>query len=248
MPRAAYPYNDPYGAQYSDPYGTQHGGSGPRLFGGGTGQHGVPPPRRPAVGRAVAAVVILLVMAAIGFGAWSLGRNLGSAPPHPRSSNGNSQRPPAAAANTVLKPVSATAYGPNGGDNPGDAPNALGGNGKPWSTDWYTSPDFGNLQPGTGLLLDMGKPVRLSDMEVNFGPASGADVSIKVGNQNAPYSPSSLGDFSTVAQASGVGGNYTFNMTSHTSGRYVLIWITKLPSGGGQFQAEVSGIVAHGSS
>lgn len=240
MPESGYPY----ATQYSDPYGEPPGTG--RHAAPGTAPHGMPPTRRPLVGRAVAAVVIVLVMAAIGVGAWSLGRNLGSSPAHPRATHG--QQTPVAAT-TVLKPAGIAAYGPGGtgqGDNPGLAPLALGGNAaKPWHSDWYATPRFGNLQPGTGLLLDMGKPVRLSGMAVTFGQATGADVSIEVSSSSTPPA---LSDFTTVAHASGIGGTYTFTMPSHASGRYVLIWFTKLPPGGGRYQAQVSNIVLRGSS
>ena len=259
LPQGGYPYasqysqyGDDYGDQYSDQYAGHYAGppttTGPR-HATGTAPHGLPPARRPAVGRAVASVVILLVMAAIGIGAWSLGRNLGSShgSPRPASSSHGKQTP--VAATTALKPVSVAAFGPGGqGDNPGLASSALSGNpAKPWHSDWYTNANFGNLQPGTGLMLDMGKPVQLSDMQVAFGSGSGADVAIKVGNSSTPSAPT---DFTTVAQGSGIGGTYPFKMTSHAPGRYVLIWFTKLPQGGsgGQFQAEVYNIVMHGSS
>ena len=256
LPQTSYPYANQYsqygkddGDQYGDQYAGHYAGppttTGPR-HAPGTAPHGLPPARRPVVGRAVASVVILLVMAAIGIGAWTLGRNLGSSHGSPRPSH-RQQTP--VAATTALKPLSVAAFGPGGqGDNPGLAPLALSGNPeKPWHSDWYTNAHFGNLQPGTGLILDMGKPVQLSDMEVAFGPASGANVAVKVGNSSTPSAPT---DFATVAHGSGIGGTYPFKMTGHASGRYVLIWFTKLPAGGsgGQFEATIYNIVMHGSS
>ena len=248
LPHGGLPYATQPPAQYASPYG---GAPGPRT-GPGTAPHSLPPglpgppPGRPVVGRAIASVVILLVMAAIGVGAWSLGRNLGSSPGHPQASASRSQQTPVAAT-TPLKPLSVAAFGgTRSGDHPDLAPFALDGNAaKPWHTDWYATPQFGNLQPGTGLMLDMGKPVRLTDMKLALGPAAGADVSIKVGNSSTPSAPS---DFTTVAQAADIGGTHTFHVTSHASGRYVLIWFTKLPPGGpaGQFEAQVSDIVLHG--
>jgi hypothetical protein len=64
----------------------------------------------------------------------------------------------------VAAPVSAVAFGPDGeadGDNPQDAAFVIGrGWGVPWETDWYTTPGFGDLKAGTGLLLDMGRAAR----------------------------------------------------------------------------------------
>ena len=67
--------------------------------------------------------------------------------------------PPARA----LTPVSATAAGPGGGDNPQLAYRAIDASrATAWRTDWYTTARFGNLYPGTGLLLDMGHPVTIT--------------------------------------------------------------------------------------
>src|SRR5215469_10930261 len=71
--------------------------------------------------------------------------------------------PPPAAAEIPVKPVSAAAVGPAGtsdGDDPQDAPLALSGDpATPWHTDWYATARFGNLQTGTGLLVDLGRSV-----------------------------------------------------------------------------------------
>ena len=91
------------------------------------------------------------------------------------------------------------------------------------------NPVFGGLKKGTGLILDMGKPVKLSNVEVVFGPTAGADVQIEVGNNNT-FSRGALSNFTTVARAGNIpGGGYTFHASGTATGRYVLIWFTKLP-------------------
>src|SRR5262249_164274 len=98
-----------------------------------------------------------------------------------------------------------------------------------WNTQFYlNNPVFGGLKTGTGLILDMGRPVRLSSVQVTFGPIPGADVQIKLGNNNT-RAPGALSSFTTVASATGVGGTHTFTVHSQATGRYVLIWFTKLP-------------------
>ena len=90
---------------------------------------------------------------------------------------------PALAVKT-LDPVSAAAFGAGGGqgDNPQlarlaiDAHSATG-----WHTDWYTSARFGNLYPGTGLLLDMGRAVTITSVRISLGRVSGADFQLRVG-------------------------------------------------------------------
>ena len=85
----------------------------------------------------------------------------------------------------ALAPVSAAAFGVSGagqGDNPQTAPLAIDGSrATAWRTDWYTTARFGNLYPGTGLLLDMGHPVTVTAARVTLGRAPGADLQLRVG-------------------------------------------------------------------
>jgi hypothetical protein len=108
---------------------------------------------------------------------------------------------------------------------------------------------FGGLKKGTGLILDMGKPVRLSSVQITFGSIPGADVQIEVGSNNN-RDPSALSSFTPVAKATGVGGTHTFTTHSRAKGRYVLVWFTKLPPRAGssdRFEAQIFNIVVRGS-
>jgi len=50
-----------------------------------------------------------------------------------------------------------------------------------WYSSWYATPEFGNLQSGTGLLLDLGTTVHVSDLRLVLGSLSGADVQVRGG-------------------------------------------------------------------
>jgi hypothetical protein len=216
-----------------------------------------PPPRRGVggIGKALVGVVIILVVAAIGFGAWTLSRNLGG----PARAGGATSARPSTSAVAVLTPLSAHGFdvydttGQDGNENDSQAPLAIDGNPQTaWHTLFYeNNPRFGGLKKGTGLILDMAKPVRLSTVEVLFGPTAGADVQIEVGN-NGTLSPGSLSAFTTVARANDVpGGDYTFHATGTAAGRYVLIWFTKLPpqpQSQRNFEAEIFNINVRGTS
>ena len=121
----------------------------------------------------------------------------------------------------MLKPV-----GLSSSERGTDAEAALGGSPNTfWHTQYYySSPHFGNLKPGTGLLLDMGQQVRLSQLQVEFGTTCCAHIEIGVGNSPVASSPSS---FTVVAQSTTAQGNTNFPVTSTASGRYVLLWITR---------------------
>jgi hypothetical protein len=226
-------------------------------------QHGAGPPRRaarnrdvmpgrgPGHGRTLAAIAGVLVLAAIVAAVWVLGHH-GSAPPqglrptdHPSASN-----TPA----VVLPPASAAAYGPSGGDNPGQAGLAIDNSpGTDWTTDSYRgSPHFGNLYNGTGLMLDMGKRVNVSSVTVTFGSIPGTHVRIEVGNtgtSTGAFTGPPPG-FTTLDHSSNAVGTVTF--TGHSiSGQFILIWFTKLaPQSGssGNFRADVFNVVVRGSS
>jgi putative peptide zinc metalloprotease protein len=156
---------------------------------------------------------------------------------------------------SVLKPASAAGFDAleglqkdPGNENSASAGNAIDGNpATAWQTQYYLgSPEFGGLKKGSGLILDMGRPVTLSSITIMFGPTPGADVSIEVGPDDV-VAASTLSTFTTVAQADDIGGTHTFQAVRSVKGRYVLIWFTKLPpAGAGRFAAEIFNIVVRG--
>ena len=174
----------------------------------------------------------MLVAAAIGVGAWTLSRDHGGSAWPGTTGPGQST-----SAGAVLTPLSAHGFDvfdttdTDQDENDGEAPLAIDGNPRTaWHTLFYlNNPVFGGLKKGSGLILDMGKPVKLSNVEVLFGPTAGADVQIELGNNNT-LSPAALSSFTTVARADNIpGGDYTFHASDSATGRYVLIWFTKLP-------------------
>ena len=154
-------------------------------------------------------------------------------PPHRDAS----PSPAASPAQRSLDVTSVAAFGPEGmsdGDHADIASRAIAGRAQPWYTSWYLSPEFGNLKAGTGLLLDMGKPVTVSSVQLNLGGQAGAAVQVRVGDTPA------LSDLSTVAAATDVGGTVRLPTATRASGKYVLIWFTALPPiGEGKYRVSV---------
>ncbi|HEU5418070.1 MAG TPA: protein kinase family protein [Streptosporangiaceae bacterium] len=154
-------------------------------------------------------------------------------------------------ASTVLAPVSAhgfDALNPHdaGDENTNQAMNVLNGNPEGWSSQEYFSPELGHLKAGTGLILDMGKNVQLSSVTIRFGPNPGADVQLKVGASDA-RSAANLASMTTVASGSDIGSTYTFHVASKTSGRFLVIWFTKMPPvASGHYMAQVFSIIVRG--
>ena len=153
--------------------------------------------------------------------------------------------PPSPPTAQTLAAARVTAFGPAGtpdGDDPQNAARATSGNpATPWSSDWYATPDFGHLQAGTGLLLDMGRTVTISSVRLALGSARGADVQVRAGG--TPL----LADLHTVATSAGPGGIVELSLASPVHARYLLIWFTKLPPDNtGTYQASVYGITVRG--
>jgi len=158
--------------------------------------------------------------------------------PAPAASHAAAPSPALAPPTQTLTPVSATAFGPGGGDNPQRARFAI--DRRPatgWRSDWYTSAHFGNLYPGTGLLLNMGRTVAISRVRINLGRVSGAAFQLRVGTRPA------LARLRTVARAGDAGGVVRLRLGRPAHGRYVLVWFTRLPANSaGTFQAGVYNI------
>lgn len=116
-----------------------------------------------------------------------------------------------------------------------------------WHSQYYLgNPVFGGLKAGTGLIVDMGRKVRIKSVTVTFGTVPGADVSIMVGNHDI-LAAATLPTFTAVAAADGVGGRRTFKATQAVRGRYVLIWFTKLPPvSPARYEAEIFTAVFRG--
>jgi cytoskeletal protein RodZ len=153
--------------------------------------------------------------------------------------------PPASPAPQTLSAASVAAFGPAGtadGDDPQNAARATSGNpATPWSSDWYTTSDFGHLQTGTGLLLDMGRTVTVSSVRLSLGASRGASLELRAGTSPA------LADLHTVATSAGPGGTVELSPASPVHARYLLIWFTKLPPDStGTYQASIYSITIRG--
>jgi serine/threonine protein kinase len=233
-PSGTAPYQSPPSSQFpAAGYGYQGGGKrGPN--------------------RAVMATVIVLVLAVVAVLVWVVGFRK-SGPPaangaHPSTSAS------AAAASTVLKPAEDTTFNILGSDNEDgpEAANAIDGSASTfWHTDSYQNhANFGNLKAGTGLLIDMGKQVQLSQVQVAVGKICCTTAEIYLGN-SAAMSKNALHNFTLVGKQTTGTGNLTYPVSAKTTGRYVLIWLTGNlppdPDQPGQYQARIYNVVVRGS-
>jgi hypothetical protein len=217
-------------------------------------------PRRPARVAAISALALVAVAGASAAAVHYLNR------PAPAAAGGKS--PSATPSNThgttVVTAASARGFDPlaRPGADPGDenssqAPNVLpGGDPAGWSTQQYDGhnsgpwPTFGNLKAGTGLILDLGRPVRVASVTVKFGSEPGAAVQIKAGSSNA-LTAANLGAMTTLASARDVSGTHIFTVRRPVADRYLVIWFTQLPplaGSPGQYAAQIYSVVVRASS
>ena len=249
----------PAGSSSTSPYAFIDSGPRSGTIPGPRAQHGMPSAgyrrrhpdtERSVVTRSVVSVVIVLVLVAIGVTAWAISQSMHHTAAPPVQQHHKQTSSPSAAATVLLKPLSAAVYNPDdtnpGSDDPGEAQYALGGTAdRFWHTSYYfNSPQFGHLKKGAGLILDMGKKVKLSQIIVKFGDSRYTYATIEIGNS---ASPSDFSSFTPVANSSTAAGATTFNVNSQASGRYVVIWITQLPPlTGNEYQTQIYDVTLHG--
>lgn len=158
--------------------------------------------------------------------------------PPPRSPARSSAQPPAWSPAGLLTPRAMRSFDPSGPAGDYGSPS------RGRHTHWYTTAHFGNLQAGTGLLLDMGRPVQITGVRITLGALPGADLQVRIATTTM-----SERAFRTVARARNAGGPTRLATISPVRGRYVLIWFTRLPPAGsedGTYQASIHALTLYG--
>lgn len=94
-----------------------------------------------------------------------------------------------------------------------------------WQTDFYKGADFGNLKPGLGIILDLGKVQDIGKVTVTF--MGDTSVELRAASSDASSRPTSFDAYTKVAEGSGTG--VPLKPDKAVKSRYLLIWLTKLP-------------------
>jgi hypothetical protein len=145
-----------------------------------------------------------------------------------------------AAAPVALKPASVRIVDPPPGkrDELGGAEKAVDGDlDTGWEMDHYKGPNFGNLKPGMGVLLDLGEPHSVTSVTVDLA-ASGATVQLRYGTVDPGNT--SAGDDQIQKTYKKINEFVDHDGTTMAFGgfdpdakyRYLLVWLTKLPKDG----------------
>lgn len=222
---------------------------------------GARPPRRPRrwlrwVGRLVALLLIVALVAGLVLLGWRLisggpspwGPPAGAIPSGVLTATAG-PRPtlagvPGGSGDTRLEPLSITDFDPYGDDGTENSELAdLAIDKDPisaWTTVRYRTADLSG-KPGTGLLLDLGSPRPVSSVELGL-VGNGTDVEVRVANQQLE----DPADWPLLAAAEGAGEEITLRAPRPVTGRYVLVWITRLPLVDGSYQGGVRNVVVRG--
>jgi hypothetical protein len=190
---------------------------------------------RGGASRVMLAVVVVLVLAVVAATVWAVGlRKHGGHSSAAGSAHPTASHSSATATGTVLTPAGVSTFNilgnPAGDTENHDTDGAAidGDKTTAWSTSFYINDShFGGLKAGTGLLIDMGKKVKLSQVEVLFGPGT-TTAEIYLGDSKA-MSKTALNNFTLVSPSAQATGDHIFPVNSTATGQYVLIWITDLP-------------------
>jgi putative peptidoglycan lipid II flippase len=137
----------------------------------------------------------------------------------------------------------------NGTENPQLAPLAADGNpATSWETlQYYNNPRLGLLKPGVGLVVDLGKVHAVGEVKVGLG-GDGTAVELRAAPAAVTAPPAGSADayrlLDTDARA---GGSADFRLDSPVRTRYLLVWLTSLPSdGGASYRGKISEIRVFG--
>jgi len=96
-----------------------------------------------------------------------------------------------------------------------------------WRTQEYKGAEFGQLKPGMGVVVDLGEAKTVGRVTVDLS-AVGATVELRAGNQESLDDPEA---YSVISPAqTDAPDSITFQVSGAEASRYVMVWITKMPS------------------
>jgi hypothetical protein len=195
------------------------------------------PAARPPVNRPLIAAAAALATIVVGIGGWQI-THMGGGEPKPTTPPSSATAPPSPTT-TKLSIADASGFDPTQPDHPDPTARSTGNNAvddsssTAWRTQTYRSADFGKLKGGLGVLLDMGRPVKVSDVKATLPRGEGATLELRMG------SATDLGALKVVAREPSTSGMVRLQPAVPTEGRYVLLWFTKLPN---SLKAQISNV------
>jgi serine/threonine protein kinase len=191
-----------------------------------TGGHRVGGSGQGSANKPLIAAVVAIVLVVVAIGGWALSQMGGSDGNNAKGRTSTTPSQSTQPSSTTLKPDKAEAYDPRGRDdtarqNPGYAIDGKAST--VWKSQHYQGADYGKLQKGLGLLIDMGKSVSIDKVKVMAPNGGAGTLEVRIGDGGTE-------SMKKVGTGSGT-GTETIE-TNHAQGRYVLLWYPKLPNFG----------------
>lgn len=194
------------------------------------------------VWRLLPVVLSLAFLAAVGFGAYAAGKRVGELPPEESealvSAAPEAPRRTGTAIDLTGVPVSAFDPEPqgDGGENNGAVPGAHDGDdATEWTTEDYDSDTFAGQKQGVGLLVDLGEPTSVGQVEVATS-TPGMAVELRAADQQGTLAT----DYRVVARGTQTDGAIVFEPGNGNASRFYLVWITGLQEVDGSFRGAVA--------
>lgn len=194
-------------------------------------------------------VPVLALAVVIGLAVWlgssvlSVASNVtevkGSTPSVSASAPASSAAPSKPTAGRNVPIVGATVYDPDGDGQPDNVRTVDQSHDGDPSTVWATvtyrsSPAFGNLKPGEGVIYDLGSAQPLAGVTITTTLA-GSGVEVRTGSTSS----GPLTGFAVQGTAT-LDGTTKVQFSKAVTARYVLVWITKLVPSDGGFAANLA--------
>jgi hypothetical protein len=185
---------------------------------------------------AIGGVLLLVVAIIVAF-------NLGQGTGPEQASESPSSEPTAEPAEPITI-AGVTDFDPGGDppeENPESAPLAADGNPRTaWRTSTYFDP-LNLLKPGVGLLVDLGEPTEVSQVDVTF-IGSPTSFEILAAEDGAP-APTSNEGLTRVGRLDNASTQGEVPLDEPVTTQYLVVWLTELPPSGGDFRGQVAEIV-----
>jgi serine/threonine protein kinase len=197
--------------------------------------------------------VSALLIAALGLGSWQLAEALLHGDSQAETSNPTEPTGEQNEQNEQAKPEPIAIRDaidfdpPPGGDGEENAEYVSGAIDADPATDWHTNnyygPDFGNLKPGVGLVLDLGETRRVHSLTVDAVGTTG--VEFRAASAESSTMPDSPDDYAVLDNATGE--SLTLSSEVPVETRFVLVWLTELPRGDdGNYRGRITGVTVSG--
>lgn len=143
----------------------------------------------------------------------------------------------------IIPIVDASDFDPEGvnGENPDlvkfatdDDPNTA------WTTVVYKADNIAG-KTGVGLVFDLGSPRSVSSVSLEL-VGQGTDLELR----SSDIAPEAISETQVIASATGAGSSVTLRLSRPVSTRYLVVWLTKLPSLGSRYQGGIASITVRG--